>query len=126
MASFARHVLVGAKPALCGAVGLAAGLQVPATLADKKDKGQSDPGRPMFDPEALERGAAALRDINKSPYGKQVWSVCMSNQPECDVGAWLCSAGSLMLQATHAQPPRYSALVMESHMGSWTLLSACR
>jgi len=41
-----------------------------AVLADKK--GDKDPGRPMFDPEALERGAAALREINKSPYAKQV------------------------------------------------------
>lgn len=69
MASFARHLLAGSKP-LCGAVGLATGLSLPAALAEKK--GDKDPGRPMFDPEALERGAAALREINKSPYGKQV------------------------------------------------------
>ncbi len=31
-----------------------------------------EPAGPSFDPEALERGAAALREINKSPYAKKV------------------------------------------------------
>jgi len=71
MAAFAmRHLLAGSKPAMAGAIGLVSGLSVPAALAEKK--GEKDPGRPMFDPEALERGAAALREINKSPYAKQV------------------------------------------------------
>eukprot|EP00967_Tisochrysis_lutea_P083215 scaffold115563_cov19-Tisochrysis_lutea.AAC.1 len=65
-----RQLLVSAKPAICGAMGVGAGMAFPqAVLADKK--GDKDPGRPMFDPEALERGAAALREINKSPYAKQ-------------------------------------------------------
>jgi hypothetical protein len=40
----------------------------PVALADKKDETRG----PLFDPEALERGAAALREINKSPHAKQV------------------------------------------------------
>ena len=31
-----------------------------------------DPGGVGFNPEALERGAKALREINKSPYAKKV------------------------------------------------------
>ena len=31
-----------------------------------------EPAGPSFDPEALERGAAALREINKSPYARKV------------------------------------------------------
>ena len=43
-------------------------------LADKDDGGKRDNAsvKAMFDPEALERGATALREINKSPYAKQV------------------------------------------------------
>ena len=37
-----------------------------AAYCDSKDVA------PSFDPEALERGAAALREINKSPYAKKV------------------------------------------------------
>jgi len=33
---------------------------------------ESDKGRPLFDPEALERGAKALKEINASPYAKKV------------------------------------------------------
>ncbi|KAK9814443.1 hypothetical protein WJX72_006002 [[Myrmecia] bisecta] len=39
-----------------------------------------DPRGPSFDPEALERGAAALREINKSPYAKKV--IELSKQQE--------------------------------------------
>uniref|UniRef100_A0A383WCV6 AAA+ ATPase domain-containing protein n=1 Tax=Tetradesmus obliquus TaxID=3088 RepID=A0A383WCV6_TETOB len=49
----------GAAAAGAAAAGLA-----PVALADKKDDN-------FFDPEALERGAKALREINKSPYAKQ-------------------------------------------------------
>jgi len=39
----------------------------------KKEKDRhEDSAKAMFDPEALERGAAALREINKSPNAKQV------------------------------------------------------
>jgi hypothetical protein len=47
----------------------AATLAVPPLQA-MADKGE--PRGPLFDPEALERGAAALREINKSPHAKQV------------------------------------------------------
>lgn len=50
-----------------GAAATALSLPLPA-LADKKD----EPRGPIFDPEALERGAAALREINKSAHAKQV------------------------------------------------------
>ena len=66
-------------------LGLAGGLSALASASlsapsraddDKKDKKEkkdkSSDLRPMFDPEALERGAKALREINKSPYAKQV------------------------------------------------------
>ena len=33
---------------------------------------ESDKNRPLFDPEALERGAKALKEINASPYAKKV------------------------------------------------------
>lgn len=40
---------------------------------------------PSFDPEALERGAKALREINASPYAKKVNSdQCRSVSPELD------------------------------------------
>lgn len=41
-------------------------------LADKKK--DDDVRGPLFDPEALERGAKALREINASPHAKQVRS----------------------------------------------------
>lgn len=65
--------LAAHKHALVGLAGLGLGVVAPSVaFADKKD----DTGRPLFDPEALERGAQALREINKSPYAKQVrsWS----------------------------------------------------
>lgn len=71
----AAGLRLGGK-ALFGSLGLAAGLAAPGVaLADKKVEKDAY-GRPLFDPEALERGAAALREINKSPYAKQV-SVCV-------------------------------------------------
>lgn len=53
----------------------------PHVLADKRDEKEKVEKEKashlhndrLFDPEALERGAKALRDINKSPYAKQVW-----------------------------------------------------
>ncbi|KAG2495260.1 hypothetical protein HYH03_006533 [Edaphochlamys debaryana] len=42
----------------------------PHVLADKEEKA-SPANDKLFDPEALERGAKALREINKSPYAKQ-------------------------------------------------------
>lgn len=41
-------------------------------LADSKDSKKKDDGTaPYFDPDALERGAKALREINASPHAKQ-------------------------------------------------------
>lgn len=51
------------------ASGMAALLVAPVALADKKEDAAA---KAMFDPEALERGAKSLREINKSPYAKQV------------------------------------------------------
>lgn len=47
---------------------------VPNALAEKDEKAAAKELRAdrLFDPEALERGAKALREINKSPYAKQV------------------------------------------------------
>ena len=42
-----------------------------AECRDDKDGGKSA-AAPSFDPEALERGAKALREINASPYAKKV------------------------------------------------------
>jgi hypothetical protein len=48
---------------------------VPVAYAEsKKDKDKD--GSPYFDPDALERGAKALREINASPHAKQV-CVCV-------------------------------------------------
>jgi ATPase family AAA domain-containing protein 3A/B len=54
-----------------GAAVAAAALAPKTALADSKKK-EDGPGGPYFDPEALERGAKALREINASPYAKQV------------------------------------------------------
>lgn len=58
----ARHLGLAAAAASTGVCG--------AALCD--DSGEKDPRGPSFDPEALERGAKALREINKSPYAKKV------------------------------------------------------
>lgn len=43
---------------------------------DSKPSGEESGGRSSgFDPESLERGAKALREINKSPYSKQVFDL---------------------------------------------------
>lgn len=56
---------------LAGALGVVAGVTAApgVVFADKKEDAAA---KAMFDPEALERGAAALREINKSTFGKQV------------------------------------------------------
>lgn len=43
-----------------------------AVAASAASAGCDSPVAPGFDPEALERGAKALREINKSPNAKQV------------------------------------------------------
>ncbi|KAG1677962.1 hypothetical protein FOA52_001380 [Chlamydomonas sp. UWO 241] len=57
-----------------GGAGLGAAL-VGVAFADEasaSEKLLAKQAKAMFDPDALERGAKALREINKSPYGKQV------------------------------------------------------
>lgn len=51
-----------------GAVAAYIGTGSAVALADSKKKDDT----PYFDPEALERGAKALREINASPHAKQV------------------------------------------------------
>lgn len=48
--------------------GIAASLAAGGTVAYC----ESDKRGPLFDPEALERGAKALKEINASPYAKKV------------------------------------------------------
>ena len=51
-----------------GATAVAALISTPSALCEPSSSSSSN----AFDPEALERGAAALREINKSPNAKQV------------------------------------------------------
>ncbi|XAR73860.1 hypothetical protein NMG60_11007968 [Bertholletia excelsa] len=46
-----------------------------STKSDTKSSPASDEPRGGFDPESLERGAKALREINSSPHAKQVFEV---------------------------------------------------
>ena len=66
-----RTILLGARNAAVAATAVGAGAGTAAYCAeDKETRG------PSFDPEALERGAKALREINKSPYAKQArWAI---------------------------------------------------
>ncbi|PNW84441.1 hypothetical protein CHLRE_03g144967v5 [Chlamydomonas reinhardtii] len=69
MAQHARRLLLPAGLWVSsGALALA--YAAPRVLADKEEKAAGGSDR-LFDPEALERGAKALREINKSPYAKQ-------------------------------------------------------
>jgi Domain of unknown function (DUF3523) len=61
-----RRVLLLGGTAVLTAAGLAPGV----AHAERKDEVAN-----MFDPEALERGAKALREINKSPFAKQVQAI---------------------------------------------------
>ena len=70
----AIHTLAG-RILYAGAAAAAAAAGVTsAAYCDSKD------AAPSFDPEALERGAAALREINKSPYAKKV-----RGSPQCRI-----------------------------------------
>ena len=81
------------RPGLRGRPGMAAlrlaarawpaGLGLAATLAagGVRVAGCEADVRTQFDPEALERGAAALREINKSPYAKKA-------RPRADRSPW--------------------------------------
>jgi hypothetical protein len=62
-------------------------------LADKADPKKKEQG-PLFDPEALERGAKALREINSSPHAKQVGPML-----------WGSGAGPTARPSLHERPP---------------------
>ena len=72
----ALRQLLSAKGALvAGGLVTTAFLAPSVALADKEDKektGKRATDDRYFDPSALERGAKALRDMNNSPYAKQV------------------------------------------------------
>jgi hypothetical protein len=51
--------------------GAGAALLSPAAVAHADKAADKKPAGPLFDPEALERGAKALREINASPHAKQ-------------------------------------------------------
>lgn len=58
---------LAAKAGMIAGLGGGAALGTVAYCADDKDK--------YFDPEALERGAKALREIQSSPFAKKVWTL---------------------------------------------------
>ncbi|PNH11928.1 hypothetical protein TSOC_001243 [Tetrabaena socialis] len=100
MAQHARRLLLG--PGLWVGSGIAAiAYAAPSVMAEKDEKAASEKATKaereksdrLFDPEALERGAKALREINKSPYAKQVRRV-----------AWLSAAPAS--GGRHADPSR--------------------
>lgn len=62
-----RALLSSARTAAVAAAAVSAGVSTAAYCDDDKDA-----RGPSFDPEALERGAKALREINKSPFAKKV------------------------------------------------------
>ncbi len=61
-----------------GVAGIAAG----AVSAGGVAWCEADP-RSLYDPEALERGAKSLREIQKSPHAKKVWIVAVSTLTTC-------------------------------------------
>lgn len=81
------RVWITGTAAAAAAASLAA--VAPTALADKKDDS-------LFDPEALERGAKALREINKSPFAKQV-SVRADGSDLCWMSCWLLVCRGTML-----------------------------
>lgn len=74
-----RH-LGGKALAACG-LSAAALLSAPygVVLADKAEDALAKTAKAMFDPDALERGAKALREINKSTHAKQVGAIAAAS-----------------------------------------------
>lgn len=75
-------------------------------LADDKKK-EKDGAASYFDPDALERGAKALREINASPHAKQAsqpWSTVLNlspqHQPDCQLQPW-CVDSQAAYRKTH-------------------------
>jgi hypothetical protein len=65
--------LMALRRLAAGGLGIALGLTAPTVaFADKSENVDSKAMQRLFDPEALERGATALKEINKSPFAKQV------------------------------------------------------
>jgi ATPase family AAA domain-containing protein 3A/B len=75
----AYRLLPAGGKILAAGLGLSLGYAAaPITVfADKEKKNER---ANLFDPEALERGAKALREINSSPYAKQVGQAPHSHQ----------------------------------------------
>lgn len=68
----AGRAVLGGVAAAAAWFGSSARLVALADDKKKEDKSSSSSSAPYFDPEALERGAKALREINASPHAKQV------------------------------------------------------
>ena len=68
LASLVKRYSAGQAAVVGGAAAAASVPAVALCAKDDKDKIAT----PSFDPEALERGAKALREINASPYAKKV------------------------------------------------------
>lgn len=66
MGSVARFLLAGKGRLGAGLAAAAATAGATVALCESDARG------PLFDPEALERGAKALKEINASPYAKKV------------------------------------------------------
>lgn len=79
------------------AVWLGSSTSLVALAEDKKKEKEKDATAPYFDPEALERGAKALREINASPHAKQA-----SQQA---VNSWFVVAWCSMLAARLGADP---------------------
>ena len=97
MASFGRAVLsTWTAVGVGGALGIFAPIGVALADSSKNSDDEQDGGKKKrgkqdtyFDPEALERGAKALREIQKSPYAKQVMATNPTHQEQYLLSAML-------------------------------------
>lgn len=76
------------------------GDQTSKSKSDKKAQAEDSSRSSGFDPESLERGAKALREINNSPYSKQVFQLMRKQE---DVRLKELAAEKLHHQAIEAQ-----------------------
>lgn len=72
LASLVKRYSAGNVAAVGLGAAAAASMPIVALCADSSRDKESKNITPSFDPEALERGAKALREINSSPYAKKV------------------------------------------------------
>lgn len=77
-----KKLSTAAMAAAAGTAGVGLSYKVAYAEQGKEQLGEEKPSNPYprttaagFDPEALERGAKVLREINQSKYAKQVWIV---------------------------------------------------